>query len=52
MYIFYLILGAGKDILKYRETIILTLFGVFAAMIFVLIDLGLEALFRARKKRS
>ena len=50
MYIFYLVMGAGEDILRYRETIILTLFGVLAAMIFVLIDLGLEALFRARKK--
>lgn len=51
MYIFYLLLGAGEYILRYRETIILTLLGVFAAMIFVLVDLGLEALFRARKKQ-
>lgn len=51
MYIFYLVMGAGEDILRYRETIILTLFGILAAMIFVLIDLGLEALFRARKKQ-
>lgn len=52
MCIFYLLLGTGQYILRYRETIILTLLGVFAAMIFVLIDLGLEALFRARKKRE
>nr|WP_154896138.1 hypothetical protein [Paenibacillus xylanexedens] len=51
MYIFCLIMGAGIDILMYEETIILTLFGVFAAMIFVLVDLGLEALFKARKKQ-
>ncbi|WP_176476063.1 hypothetical protein [Paenibacillus sp. 7523-1] len=51
MYIFYLVMGAGEDILRYRETIILTLFGVFAAMIFVLVDLALEALFKARKKQ-
>ncbi|MFK0523827.1 hypothetical protein ACINKY_16590 [Paenibacillus illinoisensis] len=52
MYIFYLVMGAGEDILRYKETIILTLFGVFAAIIFVLVDLGLEALFRAHKKRE
>lgn len=52
MYIFYLLMGAGEDILRYRETIILTMLGVFAAIIFVLVDLGLEALFRARKKRE
>lgn len=51
MYIFCLIMGAGIDVLMYKETIILTLFGVFAAMIFVLVDLGLEALFKARKKQ-
>ncbi|MGD0033573.1 hypothetical protein SLT67_19570 [Paenibacillus illinoisensis] len=51
MYIFYLVMGAGEDILRYRETIILTLFGVLAAMIFVLVDLALEALFKARKKQ-
>ncbi|PYY30160.1 hypothetical protein [Paenibacillus illinoisensis] len=51
MYIFYLLMGAGEDILRYRETIILTLFGVLAAMIFVLVDLALEALFKARKKQ-
>lgn len=51
MYIFYLLLGAGEYILRYRETIILTLLGVFAAMIFVLVDLGLETLFKARKKQ-
>jgi hypothetical protein len=44
-------MGAGEDILRYRETIILTLFGVLAAMIFVLVDLALEALFKARKKQ-
>lgn len=52
MYIFYLVMGAGEDILRYKETIILTLFGVFAAIIFVLVDLGLDALFRAHKKRE
>lgn len=51
MCIFYLLMGAGEDILRYKETIILTLLGVFAAMIFVLVDLGLEALFKARKKQ-
>ncbi|WP_418038902.1 hypothetical protein [Paenibacillus xylanilyticus] len=51
MYIFYLLLGAGEYILRYRETIILTLDGVFAAMIYVVVDLGLEALFKARKKQ-
>ncbi|MBY0217120.1 hypothetical protein H7K30_11140 [Paenibacillus illinoisensis] len=51
MYIFYLLLGAGEYILRYRETIILTLLGVFAAMIYVVVDLGLEALFKARKKQ-
>jgi hypothetical protein len=44
-------MGAGIDVLMYKETIILTLFGIFAAMIFVLVDLGLEALFSVRKKR-
>lgn len=52
MYIFYLVIGARENIFNLKETFPLTLFGVIAAMIFVLVDLGLEALFRARKKRE
>ncbi|MGF9698506.1 MULTISPECIES: hypothetical protein [Paenibacillus] len=52
MNIFVLVMGAGKDIFNFRENSPLTLHGVFAALIFVLIDLGLEALFKARKKKS
>ncbi len=52
MYIFYLVIGARENIFNLKETFPLTLYGVLAAMIFVLIDLGLEALFRAHKKRE
>ncbi|WP_227780161.1 hypothetical protein [Paenibacillus sp. P13VS] len=51
MCIFYLVIGARENIFNLKETFPLTLFGVFAAMIFVLVDLGLEALFKARKKQ-
>ncbi|GAB1156250.1 hypothetical protein YWY31_22750 [Paenibacillus illinoisensis] len=51
MCIFYLVIGARENIFNLKETFPLTLFGVFAAMIFVLVDLVLEALFKARKKQ-
>ncbi|MGC5774162.1 hypothetical protein [Paenibacillus pabuli] len=52
MYIYYLLMGAGEEILNFKETLILTLFGVLAAIIFVLIDLGLERLLKVRKRKK
>lgn len=52
MYIYYLIMGAGEAILDFRETLVLTLFGVMAAVLFVLIDMGLEVLLKVRKGRN
>lgn len=42
MYIYYVLMGAGEEILNFKETLALTLFGVLAAILFVLIDMGLE----------
>ncbi|MGV2881200.1 hypothetical protein [Paenibacillus taichungensis] len=52
MYIYYLLMGAGEEILNFKETIVLTLFGVLAAILFVLIDLGLEGLLTVRKRKK
>ncbi|UPK42744.1 hypothetical protein [Paenibacillus pabuli] len=52
MYIYYLLMGAGNEILNFKESIVLTLFGVLAAIIFVLIDLGLESLLNMRKRNN
>lgn len=52
MYIYYLIMGAGEAILDFKETLVLTLFGVMAALIFVLIDLGLEFWLKVRKQKA
>ncbi|WP_440111709.1 hypothetical protein [Paenibacillus sp. QZ-Y1] len=52
MYIYYLIMGAGEAILDFRETLVLTLFGVMAAVLFVLIDMGLEFLLKVRKRKA
>ncbi|MEC0124666.1 hypothetical protein [Paenibacillus pabuli] len=52
MYIYYLLMGAGEEILNFKESIVLTLFGVLAAIIFVLIDMGLERLLKVRKRKK
>ncbi|ETT29922.1 MULTISPECIES: hypothetical protein [Paenibacillus] len=52
MYIYYLVMGAGEAILDFKETLVLTLFGVLAAILFVLIDMGLEVLLKVRRKKS
>ncbi|MFC9709216.1 hypothetical protein ACFTRD_13800 [Paenibacillus sp. NPDC056933] len=52
MYIYYLLMGAGEEILNFKESLIVTLFGVLAAIIFVLIDLGLESLLKVRKRKK
>ncbi|QOS80634.1 hypothetical protein JNUCC31_06970 [Paenibacillus sp. JNUCC31] len=52
MYIYYLLMGAGAAILDFKETLILTLFGVMAAILFVLVDMGLEGLLRVRKRKT
>jgi hypothetical protein len=52
MYIFYLLMGAGEEILNFKETLILTLFGVMAAILFVLVDLGMEGLLKVRKRKT
>ncbi|MHA7583864.1 hypothetical protein ACX12E_26320 [Paenibacillus vandeheii] len=52
MYIYYLLMGAGEDILNFRESLNLTLFGVMAAILFVLVDLGLESLLKVRKRKT
>ncbi|MDQ0660869.1 hypothetical protein [Paenibacillus sp. W2I17] len=52
MYIYYLVMGAGEAILNFKETLVLTLFGVLAAILFVLIDMGLEVLLKVRRRKS
>lgn len=52
MYIYYLLMGAGAAILDFKETLILTLFGIMAAILFVLVDMGLEGLLRVRKRKT
>ncbi|KOY15952.1 hypothetical protein AMS66_15165 [Paenibacillus xylanivorans] len=52
MYIYYLLMGAGEENLNFKESIVLTLFAVLAAIIFVLIDLGLESLLKVRKRKA
>ncbi|MDN4599600.1 hypothetical protein P5G61_00040 [Paenibacillus sp. F6_3S_P_1C] len=52
MYIYYLLIGAGEEILNFKETLILTLFGVMAAILFVLVDLGMEGLLKVRKRKT
>ncbi|WP_458123704.1 hypothetical protein [Paenibacillus sp. Z3-2] len=51
MYIYYLLMGAGEEILNFKETLVLTLFGVLAAILFVLIDIGLEVLLKMRGRK-
>ncbi|OMF12064.1 hypothetical protein BK131_18820 [Paenibacillus amylolyticus] len=50
MYIYYVLMGAGEEILNFKETLVLTLFGVLAAILFVLIDMGLEFLLKIRRR--
>ncbi|APO47240.1 hypothetical protein BS614_26445 [Paenibacillus xylanexedens] len=52
MYIYYLVMGAGEAILDFKETLVLTLFGVLAAILFVLIDMGLEVLSKMQRRKS
>ncbi len=52
MYIYYVLMGAGEEILNFKETLALTLFGVLAAILFVLIDMGLEVLLQMRSRKS
>ncbi|WP_405141926.1 hypothetical protein MHI48_23230 [Paenibacillus sp. FSL H7-0942] len=52
MYIYYLVMGAGEAILDFKETLVLTLFGVLAAILFVLIDMGLEVLLKKQRRKS
>ncbi len=52
MYIYYLVMGAGEAILDFKETLVLTLFGVLAAILFVLIEMGLEVLLKLRRRKS
>lgn len=52
MYIYYMVMGAGEAILDFKETLVLTLFGVLAAILFVLIDMGLEVLLKVRRRKS
>ncbi|MDN8588596.1 hypothetical protein Q0V21_07425 [Paenibacillus sp. 11B] len=52
MYIYYLLMGAGEEVLNFRESLNLTLFGVMAAILFVLVDLGLESLLKVRKRKT
>ncbi|KAA8748038.1 hypothetical protein [Paenibacillus sp. UASWS1643] len=51
MYIYYVVMGAGEAILDFKETLVLTLFGVLAAILFVLIDMGLEVLLKIRRRK-
>ncbi|MBD8839038.1 MULTISPECIES: hypothetical protein [unclassified Paenibacillus] len=51
MYIYYLVMGAGEAILDFKETLVLTLFGVLAAILFVLIDMRLEVLLKVRRRK-
>ncbi|MCP1422533.1 putative membrane protein [Paenibacillus xylanexedens] len=52
MYIYYVLMGAWKEILNFKETLVLTLFGVLAAILFVLIDMGLEVLLKKQRRKS
>ncbi|MGO4732422.1 hypothetical protein [Paenibacillus sp. 2KB_22] len=52
MYIYYVLMGAGEEILNIKETLVLTLFGVLAAILFVLIDMGLEVWLKMRSRKS
>lgn len=52
MYIYYVVMGAGEAILDFKETLVLTLFGVLAAILFVLIDMGLEVLLKKKRRKS
>lgn len=52
MYIYYVLMGAGEEILNFKETLVLTLLGVFAAILFVLIDMGLEVWLKMRSRKS
>ncbi|WP_340014080.1 hypothetical protein [Paenibacillus sp. FSL K6-1318] len=49
MFIYYVLMGAREAILDFKETLVLTLFGVLAAILFVLIDMGLEVLLKMRR---
>ncbi|MEK3777549.1 hypothetical protein MHB85_23855 [Paenibacillus sp. FSL K6-4396] len=51
MFIYYLVMGEGEAILDFKETLVLTLFGVLAAILFVLIDMGLEVLLKIRRRK-
>ncbi|WP_342570818.1 hypothetical protein MKY85_22675 [Paenibacillus sp. FSL R5-0749] len=52
MYIYYVVMGAGEEILNFKETSGMTLFGILAAILFVLIDMGLEVLLKLRRRKS
>ena len=52
MYIYYVLMGAGEEILNFKETLVLTLLGVFAAILFVMIDMGLEVWLQTRSRKS
>lgn len=52
MFIYYVVMGAGEAILDFKETLVLTLFGVLAAILFVLIDMGLEVLLKKQRRKS
>ncbi|SEK74216.1 hypothetical protein [Paenibacillus sp. OK003] len=52
MYIYYLFMGAGHEIINFKESIVLTLLGVLAAILFLLIDLGLEGWLTVRKRKT
>ncbi|MEK4077313.1 hypothetical protein MHI01_26140 [Paenibacillus sp. FSL M7-0656] len=51
MNIYYVVMGAGEAILDFKE-LVLTLFGVLAAILFVLIDMGLEVLLKKQRRKS
>ncbi|WP_180361842.1 hypothetical protein [Paenibacillus sp. BGI2013] len=52
MYIYYVVMGAGEAILDFKETLVLTLFGVLAAILFVLIDIGIGSFVKGTKKKE
>ncbi|WP_339236759.1 hypothetical protein MKX40_23450 [Paenibacillus sp. FSL R5-0517] len=52
MYIYYVLMGAGEEILNFKETLVLTLLGAFAAILFVMIDMGLEVWLQTRSRKS
>ncbi|WP_339256849.1 hypothetical protein MKZ12_22555 [Paenibacillus sp. FSL R5-0713] len=52
MYIYYVLTGAGEEILNFKETLVLTLLGAFAAILFVMIDMGLEVWLQTRSRKS